>query len=629
MSEHLLVGLAGILVLGIGAQWLAWRLRLPSILLLLLFGFLAGPITGFIRPDNLFGELLFPLVSISVAVILFEGGLTLRMAELPKAGSVIFRLISVGALTTWVVTAAAAHYILNLDRALAILLGAILIVTGPTVIGPLLRQIRPKGQTSPILKWEGILIDPVGAVLAVLVFEAILSGNFAQAPGVIFGGVLQTSLIGIIFGFLGAAVMIIFLRRYWIPDHLQNGVSLLLAVAMFAISNELHPESGLLTVTLMGIMLANQKWVSIKHIVEFKENLRVLLIGSLFIILAARIQLTDVAALGWQGLLFLAVLIVIARPLSVLLSTWRSDLNLKEKLFLSWMAPRGIVAASVASIFAFELVEAGNAEAQQLITATFLVIVGTVSLYGLTAGPLALRLGLSEQDPQGVLFIGAHNLARAMAAALQKQGFRTLLIDTNQNNVDLSHEAGLPACLGDAISEELVDESDLTGIGRSVALTSNSDVNSLSALHFTEIFGRAEVYQLPTKNNAEPQDEISHPLRGRILFGQNKTFTFLMEQFANEAVIATTKLTDKFDYVAFQTKYGSQAIPLFLITGNKQLIIYTTDYQPIPKPGQTLISIVPPGKAAVAQDTAVDTQIIAIPNGEEIASEKVANEAKT
>jgi NhaP-type Na+/H+ or K+/H+ antiporter len=615
LSEHMLVGLASILILGIGAQWLAWRLRLPSILLLLLFGFLAGPVTGFIQPDNLFGELLFPLISISVAVILFEGGLTLRLSELPKAGSAIFRLISVGALVTWVVTAVAARTILKMDWSLAVLLGAILIVTGPTVIGPLLRQIRPKGQTSPVLKWEGILIDPVGAVLAVLIFEAILSGNFAQAPNVVLGGVLQTLIIGIILGVLGAGIMIIFMRRYWIPDHLQNGVSLLLAVSVFAISNELHPESGLLTVTLMGILLANQKWVSIKHIIEFKENLRVLLIGALFIILAARIRLADVIALGWQGLFFLAALIVVARPLAVLLSTWRSGLNLKEKLFLSWMAPRGIVAASVASVFAFELVEAGHAGAQQLVTATFLVIVGTVSLYGLTAGLLALRLGLSEQNPQGVLFIGAHDLARAMAAALQKQGFRTLLIDTNQKNVDLSHEAGLSACLGDAISEELVNELDLTGIGRSVALTSNIDVNSLSALHFTEIFGRAEVYQLPTKHNLEPRDEISHPLRGRILFGQNKTFTFLMEQLTHEAVIATTKLTNEFDYVAFQTRYGSQAIPLFLVTENKQLIIYTTDYQPIPKPGQTLISIVPPGKTAVAHDKAPNTQIIAIPNG--------------
>jgi hypothetical protein len=283
---------------------------------------------------------------------------------------------------------------------------------------------------------------------------------------------------------------------------------------------------------------------------------------------------------------------------------------------MSWMAPRGIVAASVASIFAFELVEAGHDGAQLLVTATFLVIVSTVSLYGLTAGPLATRLGLSEQNPQGVLFIGAHDLARAMAAALQNQEFRTLLIDTNPKNIILSQQAGLPACLGDAISEELVDELELTGIGRSLAVTSNSDVNSLAALHFTEIFGRAEVYQLPTRFSSEPHDESSHHLRGRSLFGQNKTFTFLMEQFANNAVIATTKLTDEFDYVDFQTKYGNQATPLFLVTESNQLIIYTIDYQPIPKPGQTLISIVPPGITAVAHEKTTETKIISIPTTE-------------
>ncbi len=600
MSDHLLVGLASVLILGILAQWLAWRLRLPSILLLLLFGFLAGPITGFIQPDHLFGELLFPLVSISVAVILFEGGLTLRLGELPDVGRAIFRLISVGALVTWLVAAAAAHFILGMDWSLSVLLGAILIVTGPTVIGPLLRQIRPKGYTSAILKWEGILIDPVGAVLAVLIFEAILSGEFGQAPSVVLGGVLQTAIIGVVFGALGAAVMIVLLRNYWAPDHLQNGISLLIAVSVFAISNELHPEAGLLTVTLMGIILANQKWVSIKHIVEFKENLRVLLIGVLFIMLAARIELDDVIALSWRGLLFLAVLILAARPISVFLSTWGTRLNLKEKLFLSWMAPRGIVAASVASIFAFELVEAGHAGAQQLVTATFLVIVGTVTLYGLTAGPLAIRFGLSEKNPQGILFIGAHKLARLMAAALQEQGLRSLLIDTNSQNVASALEAGLEAQLGDAISEELMDELDLTGIGRSLALTSNSDVNSLAALHLTELFGRAEVYQLPIKGGAEHHDAESHPLRGRMLFGQDKTFKFLVERLDSEAVIESTMLTDEFDYVAFQIKYDSQAIPLFVITANQQLIIYTTDYQPIPKPGQTVICVVPAGKTAAA-----------------------------
>ncbi|MCA9960567.1 MAG: sodium:proton antiporter, partial [Anaerolineales bacterium] len=391
MSEHLLLGVAAIIVLGVSAQWFAWRLRLPSILLLLLFGFLAGPITGIIEPDVLFGDLLFPVVSISVAIILFEGGLTLRLSELPKVGDVIFRLISVGALLTWGLAALSAHYIVGLNWPLSALLGAILIVTGPTVIGPLLRQVRPKGEVAAVLKWEGILIDPVGAVLAVLVFEAILEGEISQVPAAIAFGVLQTMFIGVIGGLLAAGILVLFMRRFWIPDHLQNGVALLLAIGSFAISNLLHPEAGLLTVTVMGLALANQNWVSIKHIVEFKENLTILLIGVLFIVLASRLQLADISSLGWSSVLFVLVLIVVIRPLAVLVSTFRSRLDGRSRLFLTWMAPRGIVAASVASVFSFELAEAGHIGAESIVPLTFLVIVGTVLFYGLTAAPAARR----------------------------------------------------------------------------------------------------------------------------------------------------------------------------------------------------------------------------------------------
>ena len=591
--EHLLVGLALILILGVGAQWLAWRLQLPSILLLLLLGFLAGPIVGIVDPDHLLGDLLFPIVSISVAIILFEGGLTLRFSELPHIGGVMFRLISLGAVVTWAVAAVAAHYILALDWALSILLGAILIVTGPTVIGPLLRQIRPKGQSGTLLKWEGILIDPVGAVLAVLVFEAILGGDLQQAPSAIIAGVLLTIIVGVVLAALGAGLLIVMMRRYWVPDHLQNGVSLLLAVGLFALSNELQHESGLLTVTLMGIFLANQKWVAIKHIIEFKENLRVLLIGSLFVLLAARLQLDDVLSLGWQGLLFLVVLILITRPLSVFLSAWRSSLTIKERLFVSWMAPRGIVAASVASIFAFELAEAGHAGAERLVAVTFLVIVGTVTLYGLTAGPLARYLNLSEKNPQGLLIIGADEVARAIALAIKEQGFRVLLVDTNRQNITAANLAGLDAHYGNALSEDTLDELDFTGIGRLLALTSNHDVNSLAALHFPEVFGRAEMYQLPPKGTKAGIEQAPSHLSGRFLFDNQMTHAQLDTFFEDGATLKATNLTEVFSYVDLQNEYNNQAIPLFVITNQKTLIIYTVDNQPIPKPGQTLISLVP------------------------------------
>lgn len=598
MGEFLLIGLASIIVLGVSAQWLAWRLRLPSILLLLAVGFLAGPVTGLLNPDELLGELIFPLVSISVAVILFEGGLTLRFAELPKVGSVIFLLISVGAAITWGVAALGAHYVLGLDWALSVLLGAVLVVTGPTVIGPLLRQIRPTGQTGAILKWEGILIDPVGAVLAVLIFEAILAGEFNQAPGMVALGVLQTLLIGLGLGFVGAGAMILLLRRYWIPDHLQNGVALLMALTMFALSNVLHPEAGLLTVTVMGLILANQKWVTIRQIVEFKENLRVLLIGSLFILLSARLELGSILDLGWRGLIFLGILVLVARPLAVLASTWRSDLSGKERAFLAWMAPRGIVAASVASIFAFELVEAGHRGAESLVSVTFLVIVGTVALYGLTAGPLARRLGLAEADPQGVLFIGADVIARTIAMAIQDNGFRTALIDANADNARAGEEVGLTVYYGNALSEEMLERLDLGGIGRLIALTRSKNLNSLAALHFLEVFDRSEVYQLPRGEEKTDREPAQRFLGGRFLFRSDLTYREMQKILAGGGGVETITLTEDMDYQAYQSQHGNQAIPLFLVSGRQKLIIYTTESQPTPKPGQTLISLVPPGAVA-------------------------------
>ncbi|MCA9934062.1 MAG: cation:proton antiporter [Ardenticatenaceae bacterium] len=595
MSEHLLIGVATIIILGVSAQWFAWRLRLPSILLLLLFGFLAGPVTHLINPDELLGELLFPVVSIAVAVILFEGGLTLRFSELPRVADVIFRLISVGALLTWVTTAVAAHIITGLDWALSGLLGAILVVTGPTVIGPLLRQVRPKGEVGAVLKWEGILIDPVGAVLAVLVFEAIIEGNLTQVPGAVLLGIGQTIFIGVVGGLVFAGTLILFMRRYWIPDHLQNGVALLLAVSSFVLSNALHPESGLLTVTVMGVVLANQQSVSIRHIVEFKENLTVLLIGFLFILLASRLQLTDLANLGWGSLLFLLVLIGVIRPLSVLVSTFRSRLDLRSRIFLTWMAPRGIVAASVASVFSFELVEAGHEGAEFIVPLTFLVIVGSVLFYGLTAGPVARRLGLAELNPQGLLFVGGHALARRLATAVQELGFRVVLIDTNWQNIVAGQMEGLDMHHGDALSEDVLEECEFDGIGRLLALTSNNEVNSLAALHFPEVFGRAAVYQLPlgARNVAEKlQNKPSH-LRGRFLFNAQATYHELMKRFNDGATVKVTALTPQFTYEDYQAHYGNEALPLMLLNGRNELLLFTVNDPPVPRPGHRLISLVP------------------------------------
>jgi NhaP-type Na+/H+ or K+/H+ antiporter len=588
----LLLSLAAIITLGIAAEWIAWRVGLPSILVLLVFGIVAGPLTGLLNPDAIFGALLFPIVSVSVAIILFEGGASLRIRELRQVGRVVASLVSVGAMVTWALATAAAHYILGIRLELSLLLGAILVVTGPTVIVPLLRQMRPSPQVGNTLKWEGILIDPIGAILAVLVFEVLLEGGLEVAWTVGSLGLLKTVVIGAALSGVGAGLMIWVLDRRWVPEFLQSPLSLTLVVAAFAASNSLQPESGLLTVTLMGVVMANQKSVNVRHIVEFKENLRVLLISSLFIILAARLQLADLRAVGMREIGFVAALILIVRPVAVGLSTLGSDFDWRERLAIGWVAPRGIVAAAVSSLFALELAQHGFPGADQLASVTFLVIIATVVVYGFTAAPLARRLGVAQPEPQGVLFVGAHPWAREIARELQEIGLEVRLADSNRRNISQARLAGLPTYFGSTLTEGALDHIDLSGIGSLLALTANDEVNSLSGLNFSEILGADSVFQLPPDGLQNSTDEtlLGSHLRGRFLFRPDAGYWQLTARFDAGADVKTTTLSDSFGYKDFLEQHAD-AIPLFVVDDGK-LAVMTVRGAPVPQPGQTIVALV-------------------------------------
>ena len=489
LIDNPMSGIAAIIALGIGAQWLAWRLRVPSILLLLVTGFIAGPLTGWLNPEAVLGDLLFPIVSVSVGLILFEGGMSLRISELREIGAAIRNLILFGIPLTWLMISAAAAHFLGFDLQLSILFGALLVVTGPTVVLPLLRYLRPVGHVGSILKWEGILNDPVGATFAVLVLESILPDHPSHG---MLGGVVRTLLIGSLLGYLSTRILVALMSRYWIPDFLQAAVTLMAVVSAFTLSNIIQEESGLLTVTVMGVVLANQKSVAVKHILEFKENLRVLLISCLFIILAARLELSALEGVDWGGgFLFLAVLILVVRPLAVFLSTAGTSLTWQEKLFVSWMAPRGIVAAAVASLFSMRLIDMGYPGAEKLVPVTFLIIVGTITVYGLTAYPLGLWAKVTSTKAQGVLMVGAHLWARKIGEVLSNEGFPVLLADTNRGNVNAARMAGLPTFFGNILAESSLEKLNLDGIGRMLAVTANDEANSLASLHFAEVFDRS------------------------------------------------------------------------------------------------------------------------------------------
>jgi len=590
MHEHILLGLALVCVAGAVAQWIGWKLKLPPIVFLLGAGFVVGPWTGYLDPDKVFGDLLFPVVSLAVSVILFEGGLSLKFKELKRSGRAILNLTTIGVLVSWVLGSLLAHLLLGFPLSLAALAGAILVVTGPTVIAPMLRIIRPKGKVGEIAKWEGILNDPIGAVLAVLVFEIVMLGNVDNAPLFILMGLGKTLLLGLCISALAAALLISLERLNLIPKYLQNLTILALIFGCTAVSNHFQHESALLTVTLFGIILANQKFFDVDHVVEFKENLRVLIISGLFILLAARISFSALHGLGLQSILFLASLVLIVRPLAVWISCLGTSLDLREKLFLMLVAPRGIVVVAVTSIFSLSMEQANIPFAQSFFTEMIFVVLGTVILYGGLASYLTGLIGISNQNPQGVLFVGAHSWARRMAREIHNFGIPVFLIDSNDHSVQTAKNMGLPAASGNVFSEEFLDQIDFSEMGHLVAITANDEVNAFAESALAAYMSDPEIYHLKPGDKARtPFGDFSQKLTP--LFAEDTSFVKLEELFAQGALFKTITLRESFDWVKFQENYGRESLPLFCIDRSNNVTVFNSKSPPSPKIDDTLIYI--------------------------------------
>ena len=596
-SEDIIAGIAIILALGLAAQWLAVKLRLPSILLLLATGILVGPVFGIIDPDELFGNLLFPLVSISVALILYEGGLDLRVSELRSIRPVVLKLVTIGALVTWLVATLAARFVLGMSYELSVLLGAILIVSGPTVVLPLLLHIRPERRVSSLLKWEGIFIDPVGAIIAVIVLQAIVSGDLGNGTfqWSAMLDVALTFLIGGVIGIAAGGALTYALKQYLLPDVYQNMLSLTAVVGTFALSNAARAESGLFAVILMGLLLANQPFVSVRRIVHFKENLRVVILSMLFIVLAARLErdaLTSVLSL--KMLAFLLILVLVARPLATFVSTLGSPLSWQQRVFTAWVCPRGIVAASVASIFGIELAEAGVEGGELLTPYIFAAIIGTVLIYGLTAPPLARYLKLANRGPAGAVILGAHPLAQEIGLSLMQEGFPTLLVDANRTNIQGARLAGLRTFYGNILADETLEELDLAGIDIFVAMTPNDEVNALAAIRMSEIFQERNIYQVAPEGISSGPGLDSSParhLRGRILGYPRMSLREINSLLRAGWTIKRTVLTERYTFDDFLKQYGSPLV-LFVVTRNRVLRPISPEQNYTFSPGDKLIALV-------------------------------------
>ncbi|ELP2673846.1 sodium:proton antiporter [Vibrio parahaemolyticus] len=594
-NEALVLSAVG--VIGLGCQWLAWRLRLPAILFLLLAGLIVGPFMQWLKPDEILGNLLFPLVSLAVAVILFEGSLTLNFKEIRGVSGSVWSIVSIGAIISWAATSVATHYFLGFTWELAMLFGSLTVVTGPTVIVPLLRTVRPNSILANILRWEGILIDPLGALFVVMVYEFIVSHSAVNSMEV-FGTIIA---VGVILGVASGAAVATVLRRAWLPEYLQPFAVLMVVLGVFSVSNHIESEAGLLTVTVMGMWLANAKDINIQQILHFKEHLTILLITGLFIFLAARISLDDFAALGSGALLLFVFMQLVSRPLSIFLSTMRSNLNLKDKLFLSWVAPRGIVAASISSLFAIKLTEYGVDGASLLVPMTFMVIIGTVVLQSATARPMAIALGVAEPAPRGFLLIGANRVAREIGQALARYDRRVLMTDSNWEYISQVRMMGLDYYYGNPISSHADDNLNMIGIGQVVALTPDQHFNIMACMQFVDEFGEDKVHclqKVKTNGNGSEKHSVAQEYHGKLLMGGNVSYTQLASLLSRGAEIKHTKLSENFTYQDYLEHHKTNlVIPLFNVEDKGKIQFCDDPDQFAPSSTSTIVSLILPESA--------------------------------
>lgn len=570
--------LAGIIILGILAQWFAWKLKIPAILPLILIGLLVGPIaaeflsadgTKWIEPiwngkEGLFpGESLFYFVSLAISIILFEGGLTLKLSEIKNVGPAISKLITLGSTVTFFGAAFAAHYIFNLSWEISYLFSALIIVTGPTVITPILRNIPLKKDVSAVLKWEGILIDPIGALVAVLVFEFISVGGggaFTKTALIEFGKIV---LFGTTFGFTFAHALNFGINRKWIPHYLLNVFALASVLGVFVLSDSFAHESGLLAVVVMGMVLGNSNSPYLKELLYFKESLSVLLISILFILLAANINIDDLLLIyNSKTVILFATVVFIIRPVGVFLSTYKSSLKFNEKLFISWVGPRGIVAAGIASLFGLKLAKNGVAGAEYITPLVFMIVLGTVLLNATTARLFAKLIGVFLVKSEGILIVGASDLSRLIAEYLTKNNRHVVLIDSNESNIEKAKASGLEAITENIYSDTLTDNIELNDVGYLMALTGNKDINSYVIDKFKKQFGENGSFRLISTE--ERNDNENNPEEG--LFSHTDDYTKLNNIVREFPMIHEIKIQSKEHYEKLMemTNNDKDVAPIFI-----------------------------------------------------------------
>ena len=594
--HDLIVTIALIGLLGIGAQWLAWRTQIPAIVLLLLAGLLAGPATGLVDPSQDFGDLLKPMVALAVAIILFEGGMTLNFAEIRGTAKAVRRIILIAAPLVWALGTLAAYYIGGLSIEAALVFSGIMVVTGPTVIMPLLRQAKLPGKTASVLRWEAIVVDPIGALFAVIAFEVILALSGGQPAMTIVLQVSAALMIGIVGGWLLTKTLTVAFARGLVPDYLKSPIILVAVLAGYTATDLVLAEAGLVTVTVMGIVLANARLASYTDIRRFKEVMTVLLVSGLFIILTASIALDDILSLGWRDVAYLATLLLLVRPLAVMLATIGTELSFRERLLIGWIAPRGVVAVAVSGLFAGALVQAGVEDGSRLAPLAFLVVLATVVLHGFSIRPLARALGITSAEPDGFLLVGANAFTQALAEKLKAAEVPVLIADRNRTRLRQARQAGFETYFGEILSETAEHHLDLSRFGTLIAASDNDAYNALVCTDFGPELGRSRVFKLGREERE--RDDLAVTVKGYSLMDPSMGADEAVAHMTfDDWTVQRTTLSDGYTMDDLRAQRGEQTRILFALSARGSFISPTLGTQFKPTSGDTVFLFGPTAKA--------------------------------
>ena len=601
--ENLVLAFAIIGVLGIGAQWLAWRFNLPAIVLMAIAGVLAGPVLNiFASPDALpgtppmealFGEFYRPLIAVAVAVILFEGGLQLNFSDLRGLTRGVRRLVFPGVPIAWFLASLATYLIAGLSWQVSLLFGGVMVVTGPTVIIPLLRQSKLNSRPATLLKWEGIVNDPIGALLAVVVYEFLVIGDHGASSSEIVSSLLIAAVLSAGLGYAIGRFTAASFRRGWVPEYLKPPVLFALVLVCFVLANLLQDEAGLLSVTAMGVTLANSRIASINDLRLFKENITVMMVSGVFIILTANLTMDSIRALDWSTVWFLAAMLFVVRPITVFVSTIGAGLPWKERLLVGWIAPRGIVAVAVSSFFGGSLMSAGFVDGEMLIALSFAMVFATVVLHGFTISPLAKALGLASRDRPGVLIVGASPFSAALAAKLKDMEVPVMVADTSWRRLKPVRLANVPTYYGEILSEVTEHHVDLNRFGYLLALGGNESHNALVATDLAPELGRAAIYQVNARGKDEDDRKaLSYTLQGRTFLHSGPAIDELLRRHYSGWIYQRTRLSEEYPPEQYKKDLGAEH-EIVLAVRKGDLIFASREAPVKPEIGDTILAYIP------------------------------------